>query len=425
MTACGLDLDPVPVSERIQHPTCPACAQRLYGQTTDAPADGWPDWRLALDKVEEIRRRQRAQGVYSLADMAQYRQDVGDLLWERVGLLSEIDGMQAAIRAACKEMAEWASNMMDWVDKGYSWYRPQLVSQAGKIYNSAGKLARRAGLNMDSMGGKLPEAAGPKQPPGRRLRMPEAKAQDMRHRYNRSDCIYIPSAGQATQDVKDLLYERDTLLAEIAELQAMPAVLNIMPGALANEDPELAAFVLLNGIVHDTRSRGGAQAPDYVIHARNVLRWKTVDGNPPADLWAPAVDQANPTLGSLHDLLLLVGYDIPEEAIREWPDETQEAVSSWASARYARAGDCDVKVPIRPGVLELYPQNQQPTDSGSPRYICAMDTCRHFGLETCPCAAADPLPELIYPPMQDVPDGAKTCPHMTPIGGPTEPEVRS
>lgn len=35
-TACGLELDPIPVYEVLQHVTCPACVQLLYG---DAPAE--------------------------------------------------------------------------------------------------------------------------------------------------------------------------------------------------------------------------------------------------------------------------------------------------------------------------------------------------------------------------------------------------
>jgi hypothetical protein len=32
-TACGLELDPIPVYEVLQHITCPACVQLLYGET--------------------------------------------------------------------------------------------------------------------------------------------------------------------------------------------------------------------------------------------------------------------------------------------------------------------------------------------------------------------------------------------------------
>ena len=65
---------------------------------------------------------------------------------------------------------------------------------------------------------------------------------------------------------------------------------------------------------------------------------------------------ANPLLDidALHDLLLLVSYDVPEDIIKQWLPEKRALVEEWAAATHLEASDNILAVPNCPDCLDGY-----------------------------------------------------------------------
>ena len=67
----------------------------------------------------------------------------------------------------------------------------------------------------------------------------------------------------------------------------------------------------------------------------------------------------------LHDLLLLVSYDVPKDIIKQWVPEKRALVEEWAALTHLEASDNCVRivtVPNRPDCLDGYEDDDQHPD---------------------------------------------------------------
>jgi hypothetical protein len=82
---------------------------------------------------------------------------------------------------------------------------------------------------------------------------------------------------------------------------------------------------------------------------------KAVDGAKGLLVVAGAEDEAV-DFGTLRDLLLLVGRELPRGHFDAWSERDRRAVEKWAIACHLRASDCGVRVPREPEVTQVLPE---------------------------------------------------------------------
>lgn len=57
---------------------------------------------------------------------------------------------------------------------------------------------------------------------------------------------------------------------------------------------------------------------------------------------------------ALHNLLSLIGLDVPHMDIQLWNDKEYSRVKKWAGATYLKASDNNITIPKKPKFLEHY-----------------------------------------------------------------------
>lgn len=92
--------------------------------------------------------------------------------------------------------------------------------------------------------------------------------------------------------------------------------------------------------------------PSTPEQRKDFKQWKKTQG-PAAKRGRPRKVPAPPNEPkTTHDLLLMVGYDVPLYVIEKWAPEELAAAEKWAAKSYLRASDNPVRVPARPQFLD-------------------------------------------------------------------------